>query len=190
MTMLINQFFAGPGTSAPVANPGEAVWIQTSGVSVTVEGSNHPEDAGSWQACGTASGEVGTRLACSYGWIRFTAAGPGRVSAAGRPQVGTSQDFRTTTLLSSSALATGSSISGRGTAPSFTAQVTGTGAVSATVVVEGGNGQGWVTLGSITLSGSTSVTDGFAMPARYQQYRARLTAISGASALAIVVMGD
>lgn len=72
----------------------------------------------------------------------------------------------------------------------FQATVSGTGAVSATVVIEGSNdGTNFLTLGTITLTGTTSASDGFASTAPWQYVRARLTAISGTGAAVSAQMG-
>lgn len=68
---------------------------------------------------------------------------------------------------------------------SFQATVTGTGAVTATVVFDVSNdGENAVstTLGTITLSGTTSASDGFTTDAPWKYVRARVTAISGTGA--------
>lgn len=85
----------------------------------------------------------------------------------------------------------GSAYADSGRAPSFDATVAGTGTVSATVVIRGRNtaSGGWVTLGTITLSGTTSATDGFASLTRYMEYSANVTAISGTGAAVTVTMG-
>ena len=70
------------------------------------------------------------------------------------------------------------------------ATVSGTGAVSATVAIEGSNdGTNWLTLGTITLRGTTSATDGFAFSAPWVYIRSNCTAISGTGAALSVVMG-
>lgn len=74
----------------------------------------------------------------------------------------------------------------------FQGTVSGTGAVTATIVVEGSNdGTNWVAtaLGTITLSGTTSATDGFTTTAPWKYVRARVTAITGTGATAQVYMG-
>jgi hypothetical protein len=74
----------------------------------------------------------------------------------------------------------------------FQANVVGTGAVTATVVIEGSNDNTyWVStvLGTITLSGTTSSTDGFTTSAPWKYVRARTTAISGTGATVQVYMG-
>lgn len=73
---------------------------------------------------------------------------------------------------------------------SYSATVAGTGAVTATVVMYGSNDEvNWVSLGTITLSGTTSATDGFASNAPWPFVRAGVTAISGTSATVTVVAG-
>lgn len=72
---------------------------------------------------------------------------------------------------------------------SIQASVVGTGAVAASVVIEVSNGGGqWLELGTITLSGTTSDSDGFAYSARWSLIRARLTSISGTGAAVTCVM--
>ena len=72
----------------------------------------------------------------------------------------------------------------------FQATVTGSGTVSATVAIEVSNdGDNFITLGTITLSGTTTATDGFASAANWSVVRANCTAISGTSAALSVVMG-
>lgn len=76
----------------------------------------------------------------------------------------------------------------------YQATVTGTGAVSATVIIEGSNedqtsSQSYVTLATITLSGTTTATDGFVSLAQWAYVRARLTAISGTGAAVTATMG-
>lgn len=70
--------------------------------------------------------------------------------------------------------------------------VTGTGAVTATVVIDVSNdGDNWCStvLGTITLSGTTSSADGFTTDAPWKYMRARVTAISGTSATVTVLYG-
>lgn len=72
----------------------------------------------------------------------------------------------------------------------FQANVAGTGAVTATVVIEVSNdGTNVVTLGTIGLSGTTSAVDGFASDAAWAFARARISAISGTGATVNVFMG-
>lgn len=74
----------------------------------------------------------------------------------------------------------------------FQATVTGTGAVTATVIIDVSNdGINAVTtvLGTITLTGTTSSSDGFTTNAPWKYVRARVTAISGTGATVQVYMG-
>lgn len=72
----------------------------------------------------------------------------------------------------------------------YQATVVGTGAVSATVIIEGSNDEvGYLTLGTITLSGTTSASDGFVSEAAWAYVRARVTAVSGTSAAVTVSLG-
>ena len=72
----------------------------------------------------------------------------------------------------------------------FQATVTGTGSVSATVVIEVSNDTvGWITAADsvITLpTGTTTVSDGFLSTASWAYVRARCTAISGTAAVVTV----
>lgn len=73
---------------------------------------------------------------------------------------------------------------------SIQATVNGTGAVSATISIDVSNGDGWWASDAavITLSGTTSVTDGFEASAPWPLVRARLTAISGTNAACTVTI--
>lgn len=75
----------------------------------------------------------------------------------------------------------------------FQAVVTGSGSVSATVLIQVSNdvtNLGWITLGTITLTGTTTATDGFATQAGWAYYRANVTAISGTSAAVAVTVAQ
>ena len=74
----------------------------------------------------------------------------------------------------------------------FQAVIQGTGAVSATVTIEGSNdGTFWngTVLGTITLTGTTSDADGFAIVAPYKYVRAVLASLTGTAASVYVTMG-
>lgn len=72
----------------------------------------------------------------------------------------------------------------------YQAAVVGTGAVSATVAVEVSNDEtNWDTLGTITLSGTTSDSDGFASIAPWCFVRGNVTAISGTGAAVTLTVG-
>lgn len=72
------------------------------------------------------------------------------------------------------------------------ATVVGTGAVTAVVKIEGNvdNRANWVTLGTITLNGTTSATDGFASAIVWDYTRATIVTISGTGAVATAVSSD
>lgn len=71
----------------------------------------------------------------------------------------------------------------------FQATVSGTGAVSATVVVQVSNdNSNFLDLGTITLSGTTSASDGFVSEAPWVFVRGKVTAISGTGAAATLLM--
>lgn len=75
---------------------------------------------------------------------------------------------------------------------SYQATVTGTGAVSATVVIQvtNDNAVNWLDLGTITLSGTNSATDGFGCLVDWKFVRANVTAISGTGATVNVFVGQ
>ena len=61
--------------------------------------------------------------------------------------------------------------------------LTGTGTLSATAKLQvSNNGVDWITAGSVTLDNSAGLTDGFAVNARWQYARAKVTEISGTNA--------
>lgn len=71
----------------------------------------------------------------------------------------------------------------------FQGTVIGTGVVTATIIIEASNdGTNFMTLGTITLSGTTTATDGFVSVANWIYVRARLTAVSGTGAAVTVIM--
>lgn len=76
------------------------------------------------------------------------------------------------------------------TARSFQSYIAGTGAVTATVLVEGSNDEvGWILMQTHTLSGTTTDVAGVPSSAQWEWVRARLTAISGTGAAVTVTMG-
>lgn len=93
-------------------------------------------------------------------------------------------------LTTTSGSATGDSTTAFSADRTFQATVSGTGAVSATVLIEVSNdGVGFMLMATITLSGTTSATDGFVSSAPWSYVRARTTAISGTGATVVVLMG-
>ena len=79
----------------------------------------------------------------------------------------------------------------------FQGIVTGTGAVTATILIQASNEEAtylgtkanWITIGTITLSGTTTATDGLTTIAPWRYMRTSVTAISGTGATVEVLMG-
>lgn len=103
----------------------------------------------------------------------------------------------TVKLISSATVATGTAIltpkSGNPTpfrpGLTFQASLVGTAAVTATCVVAFSNdNSNWLTGGTITLSGTTTASDGFASSANWEYVRGSVTAIGGTAAVATVWM--
>ena len=80
---------------------------------------------------------------------------------------------------------------------SFQAMINGTGTVSATVAIQvsleddtaNGVTSNWITMGTITLSGTTTATDGFTTIAPWRWVRATVSSISGTGATVQIIMG-
>jgi hypothetical protein len=73
----------------------------------------------------------------------------------------------------------------------FQATVVGTGALTATVTIKGSNdGVNFVTIGTITLSGTTSATDGFASSGMWAYHQAVSSGVTGTGAIVTVLMGS
>lgn len=73
---------------------------------------------------------------------------------------------------------------------SFQALVEGTGAVTAEISVEATlDNENWMSVGIITLSGTTTDTDGFVIDAPWIAYRGNCTDISGTDAAVTLWMG-
>lgn len=91
---------------------------------------------------------------------------------------------RTTTGASSAAEAPGAGATVQAT-------VTGTGALTATVVIQVGNiSNSWLDLGTLSLSGTGSATQGLALDAHWKFIRANVTVLTGTGATLSVVMGS
>ena len=72
----------------------------------------------------------------------------------------------------------------------YVAHVSGTGAVSATILVEvSNNNLHFIPLATITLSGTNSATDGFVSDESWQYVRGRLSAVTGSGATVTLTMG-
>ena len=77
-----------------------------------------------------------------------------------------------------------------GRPPAFQATVVGTGAVTATVIIEAGNDQvGWVPLDTMVLSGTGVASDGFSLDAAWGFVRARCTGVTGTGARVLATVG-
>lgn len=87
-------------------------------------------------------------------------------------------------LLSSSTPVTSYVVSLNGASkPSFQLSVSGAGAVSAQATVEGSHdGIGWITIATLSASGSGYATDGGPVETNWPLMRGRLTAVSGGTA--------
>lgn len=88
---------------------------------------------------------------------------------------------------------TGACVARNAPGPGATVQaaVTGTGAVSATVVIQVSNIENsWLDLGTLSLSGTTTATQGLALDAHWVYIRADITGLSGTGATVDVVMGS
>jgi hypothetical protein len=94
-------------------------------------------------------------------------------------------------LLTRSATADGLTFEAPGPGATVHARVTGTGAVTATVIVQVSNFDGnWLDLGTLTLSGTNTASAGLALDAHWAYIRARLTALTGTGASVDVIMGS
>lgn len=74
----------------------------------------------------------------------------------------------------------------------YQASIVGTGAVTATIIIEGSNegvGGNFLTIATFSLTGTTTDSQGFVSQAKWAFTRARMTAISGTGAAVTVTMG-
>lgn len=74
----------------------------------------------------------------------------------------------------------------------YQASIAGTGAVTATVIIEGSNegvSGNFMTIATFSLSGTTTDSLGFVSQAKWAFVRARMTAITGTGAAVTVTMG-
>jgi hypothetical protein len=100
-------------------------------------------------------------------------------------------------VTSTTAVAASSSIYKESPYSSFQAIVTGTGAVTAAIDIQVSNETdtfnavkaNWITIGTISLSGTTTATDGFTTICPWRYVRANVTARSGTSATVEIIMG-
>ena len=95
---------------------------------------------------------------------------------------------RTVLLNAATTVSSGASFPGGSGNSTYQATVRGTGAVSATVLIEASNdGENYLTLATITLSGTNSSSDGFSSNSAWASVRANLTAISGTNTAVTVI---
>lgn len=100
-------------------------------------------------------------------------------------------------VTSTTAVAASSSIYKESPYSSFQAIVTGIGAVTAAIDIQVSNETdtfngvkaNWITIGTISLSGTTTATDGFTTVCPWRYVRANVTARSGTSATVEIIMG-
>ena len=79
----------------------------------------------------------------------------------------------------------------------FQAIVTGTGAVTATIEIQVSNEfdtfnavkANWIVMGTITLSGTTTATDGFTTVCPWKYVRANVSVVTGTGATVEIIMG-
>jgi hypothetical protein len=133
----------------------------------------------------------GSRQARFFGW----GASPRQPGGVPGQSSYNENTITTTTVIANSNLQFKNSIYS-----TFQATVTGTGAVTATVVIQVSNddtalsnpaNMNWcqTPLGTITLSGTTSASDGFTSNSSWKYVRAQVTAITGTNAAVSVIMG-
>lgn len=88
----------------------------------------------------------------------------------------------------SGVVGTGDRISDKPLNRTYQATVTGTGAVSATVIIEASNDlTGWVELGTMSPSGANMASAGMVSQTMWRHVRARCTAISATSSVKVTM---
>jgi hypothetical protein len=103
-----------------------------------------------------------------------------------------SGDVKSLTPVNATTTSTGDWVLKESPLTSIQAAVVGTGAVAATIIIDCSNDGTYACstpLGTITLSGTTSNSDGFTTNAPWKYVRYRITAISGTSATVNVNIG-
>ncbi len=94
-------------------------------------------------------------------------------------------------LVTGAGAAAGGTSGGKSGRKTFQAVVSGSGTVTATVLVQVSNdGTNWLTLGTITLSGTTTATDGFASEGSWMNYRGNVTALTGTGAAVTLIVAQ
>jgi hypothetical protein len=99
--------------------------------------------------------------------------------------------IQASTLLSTTTNTTGAAVLDKIPGGTFQATITGTGTVGVTVTVQASlDATNWVTLGTITLSGTTTATDGFVSLGEWVAYRAITASATGTIASINVLMSE
>ena len=94
-------------------------------------------------------------------------------------------------LLSTTTNTTGTAVLDKIPGGTFQATITGTGALTATVNVQASlDATNWITLGTITLSGTTTATDGFVNLGEWVAYRAVTSGVTGTVSSIAVLMSE
>lgn len=96
-----------------------------------------------------------------------------------------------TNILTTTTNTTGSTIIDRNPGGTFQAVITGTGSVATTVTIQCSlDATNWLTLGTITLSGTNTATDGFVSQGEWLAYRAVTSGTSGTVTAIQVLMSE
>ena len=94
-------------------------------------------------------------------------------------------------ILSTTTNATGNSFNDLVSGGAFQAVITGTGAITATINIQCSlDNTNWILLGTITLSGTTTATDGFTSSGGWIFYRAVSSNVTGIVTSIIVNMSE
>ena len=72
--VILSYEFPGAGTSPAVVAGGPALLLQTSGPTVTLQGSNLPSVEASWQSLGQSSGYTPLTVNTAFAYVRLVAA--------------------------------------------------------------------------------------------------------------------
>lgn len=96
-----------------------------------------------------------------------------------------------TNILSTTTNVTGATIVDRNSGGTFQAVITGTGALYTVVTIQCSlDGANWITLGTITLSGTNTATDGFVSQGEWVYYRAVVSGTTGTVTNISVLMSE
>lgn len=94
-------------------------------------------------------------------------------------------------MLSTTTNTTGSTITDLNAGGAFQATISGTGAVACTVTIECSlDATNWISLATITLSGTNTDTDGFSSVGQWPNYRATTSGVTGTVTSIVVNMSE